>query len=81
MPDSNIDGIDQWDTIKNNAPGKRDEFVYAINELNGRGAIRWVMLHNDIIKFIPPNKDTKVMFLSVKYLHSALMQRSATLSS
>ena len=40
FPVSGIDGVDQWETISNNLPSKRTEFVYSINQVSGRAAIR-----------------------------------------
>ncbi|KAK2158175.1 hypothetical protein LSH36_175g04045 [Paralvinella palmiformis] len=39
-PVSGIDGVNQWETLSNNLPSKRTEFVYSINQISGRAAIR-----------------------------------------
>ncbi len=36
-----IDGISQWQALNHNLPSKRTEFVYAINEITGKSAIRY----------------------------------------
>ncbi|XP_069103673.1 arylsulfatase B-like isoform X1 [Argopecten irradians] len=43
-PDTKIDGINQWDSLRTGAPSKRTEFIYNLDDkfppLNGHAAIR-----------------------------------------
>jgi hypothetical protein len=47
--DPNLDGIDQWESLKTGGPSKRTEFVYNIDdkkpEVCGHAAIRLVTIH------------------------------------
>ena len=40
LPLNHVDGVSQWDMIRHGWPSNREEFVYAMNELTGRAAIR-----------------------------------------
>ncbi|KAL5006798.1 hypothetical protein ScPMuIL_015604 [Solemya velum] len=39
-PSPSLDGVSQWNTISNNTPSARNEFVYNIDELDNNAAIR-----------------------------------------
>ena len=58
-----MDGINQWRTISRRAPPRRKEFIYGMNEISGRAAIRLVYLiitnynyTEYILEFIGPLK-------------------------
>ena len=52
--DSNMDGVDQWDSLRTAGESKRSEFVYNIDDMKpeqcGHAAIRYVsgclLVHN-----------------------------------
>ena len=64
ISDPNMDGIDQWDSLRTAAESKRSEFIYNIDDLKpeicGHAAIRYILgcysLHNFICHcFKSPN--------------------------
>ncbi|KAL8613938.1 hypothetical protein ACOMHN_023174 [Nucella lapillus] len=40
-PPSGLDGIGMWNELRNNLPSPRQEFVYNIDDVNRRSALRW----------------------------------------
>ncbi|ELT92899.1 hypothetical protein CAPTEDRAFT_165852 [Capitella teleta] len=39
-PEKDVDGVDQWQMLSQRQPSRRKEFVYGINSITGRAAIR-----------------------------------------
>lgn len=45
LADHSIDGVNQWLTISKEHPSRRKEFVYGLNQLTGKAAIRQEFIH------------------------------------
>ena len=48
--EAGIDGVSQWQSLSEDAPSARTEFVYNIDELSGLWAIRFVVSNCIFIK-------------------------------